>query len=364
MTLIAYLPAVTTPPDADHVPETPAEAWAPPVGPPHSPGFAPPPPAPGPRRTNRLAIAALVTGFLGLVVFAIGFAIAALVQAGRRNEKGRGLAIGALAASTAWIIALATVAVVVPARHSHHGGATAAPDVRNGKPRVTTLQIGDCFDAFEEDINRIYANPVSCTGQHEGEIGAAITMPGSAYRGDAALMAEATRLCGQQTHYLMKNRFANDIEMHVDRPRRDAWEHGEHHVTCVLRYTGKEKLMGTLGSLTWGPRYYTQLVAGDCVREWSKTRLETVDCSKPHEIQVYSVYDLHGNNYPSTRAAEDGILRDCAERAVKLFGTHPLRSLMPGYGFPSKHGWTIGERRIVCTFTAAHGRLRHSVMPG
>ncbi|TDD89818.1 hypothetical protein [Actinomadura rubrisoli] len=70
----------------------------------------PPFPAPGtygppvqavPRRTNRFAIAALVTGLLGLLLLVIGFAIAAFVQSGRRNEKGRGLAIAGLAASAA-----------------------------------------------------------------------------------------------------------------------------------------------------------------------------------------------------------------------------------------------------------------------
>ncbi|GAA2155617.1 DUF4190 domain-containing protein [Actinomadura napierensis] len=351
-------------------PEPEANGWAPPdalrPGAPviedtYAPPFAY---APAPRRTNRFAIVALVTGLLGLVVLAIGFAIAAFVQTGRRGEKGRGLAIGGLAASAAWIIALTTVAVLVTNRHSDHSGTAAAPDVRNGKPRVTAMQVGDCFNALEEDINRVYVRPAPCVGAHEGEIGAVVTMPGSAYRGDAALVAEATELCGQQTRYLMKNRFARDLEMHIDRPRRDAWEHGEHLATCVLRYTGKERLMGTLGSLTWGPRDLMQLVAGDCIRKWRSAQLETVDCSVPHEAQVYATYDLRGNTYPTSPAADDGIFEDCAERAADLFGAQPPTSLVPGYAFPSKHGWTLGERRIICTLAPLHGQLRHSVMPG
>ncbi|WP_346045995.1 DUF4190 domain-containing protein [Actinomadura chokoriensis] len=60
------------------------------------------PPAAVRRPTNRFAVVALVTGLVGMVVFAVGFAVAALVQTGRRGEKGRGLAIGGIAASLVW----------------------------------------------------------------------------------------------------------------------------------------------------------------------------------------------------------------------------------------------------------------------
>lgn len=72
---------------------------------------APPPPGAWPRppgapaRTSRLAIAALVTGLLGLVPVATGLAIGALVRTGRRGERGRGLAVGGLVASAAWVVA-------------------------------------------------------------------------------------------------------------------------------------------------------------------------------------------------------------------------------------------------------------------
>ncbi|MCP9971384.1 hypothetical protein [Actinomadura madurae] len=55
---------------------------------------------------------ALVTALIGLVLLGIGFGVAALVQTGRRGEKGRALAITALAASVVWLAAAAGTAGV------------------------------------------------------------------------------------------------------------------------------------------------------------------------------------------------------------------------------------------------------------
>ncbi|MFB4304098.1 septum formation family protein [Actinomadura sp. NTSP31] len=367
---------MTTPPDADDVPETPepapAQGWAPPDAPltdlpPAAPAAVPPavPYGSGPtrRRTNRFAIAALVTGLLGLAVIAIGFAITALVQTGRRGEKGKGLAIGALAASTAWIIALTTVAATFAAQGSHGGAATAGG---NGKPRVSTLQVGDCFDEFEEDLNSIYVNVTSCIGPHEGEIGAAIPMPIRPYPGDTALLAEATKQCRDHTQYLMANRYSAHLELHIDRPRRKEWEHGDRLVTCVLRYTGKEELSATLGSEHWGPKAYGALAPGDCIKKWRfNATISVVACTEKHEEEVYAAFDLSGgDSYPPLRALEAKVARGCAEQAHEVFGSDPPKHVLPDVSFPSEESWGYGDRLVICMFKGAGGPLRHSVMPG
>ncbi|GAA2155611.1 septum formation family protein [Actinomadura napierensis] len=360
---------VWAPPDAPFAepaqPLRPAEspqAPAPLGRPVHAPPFFS---APAPRRTNRFAIVALVTGLVGLVVFAIGFAIAALVQAGRRNEKGRGLAIGALAASAAWIIALTTTAVVVTTSTHHSDDPVADPEFKNGKPGIAGLYIGDCFTGFEEDLNRTYVTMTPCTKPHQGEIGGKVTMPASSYPGDGALVAEATKKCKEQTRHLMNSRFAAHLEFRLDRPRRAAWEHGDRDVTCVLLYTGDERLVDSLSHLTWGLRYSVDLIVGDCIDKWDDDGVRTVDCAKAHKYQLYATYELRGETYPGVNAVRKKAAEGCIVRAAKLFGADPPNGVMPVQTTPSKDDWVEGEqRRVLCLFEAVGGPLRRSVMPG
>lgn len=379
MTLIPYLPAVTMPPDADDVEETPGEpsstdAWTPPdtgaaappppsAGPPGPPLPADPSPAPGRRRTNRFAIAALVTGLLGLVVLAIGFAVTAFVQAGRRGEKGRALAAAGLAASAAWITAAALV--LASGLLDDADGGDEEPAAKGGKPRVATLLAGDCFTGLEEDLNSVYVTKTPCTQPHEGEIGAVVTLADLPYPGDGTLVTEATKECKDRTRFLMNNRYSDDLELHIDRPRRAAWDKGHHDVTCVLRYTGPEKLTAPLTSAEWGTRVYTQLVAGDCVDEWKEhSLLTTVDCEKKRQLQVIAKYDMRGHEYPSEETIQAKATLECAKRTFKIFDGRPLpRHVVPWYLYPSKEGWKEGDRRIVCMFKADGAPLTRSLMP-
>jgi hypothetical protein len=323
-----------------------------------------PPVEPARRRTNRLAIVALVTGLVGLVVVAIGFSVAAFVQTGRRGEKGKGLAAGGLAASAAWVAAIVTVSITLAVQSTHDDTVTAAPAAGNGKPRVNTLQVGDCFDEFQEDLNSIYVNVTSCTGPHEGEIGAALPMPARPYPGDVTLVADATKACKDNTKYLIANPFGDHLELHVDRPRRKEWEHGDRLVTCVLRYTGKRELSGTLGSLHWGPRSYLMLEAGDCIKKWAKGDLPVVSCTEKHEEEVYATYDLSDGPYPGLRPLQARAAKGCGKRAKKLFKSELPRHVFPDFAYPSKEGWKYGDRRIICMFYGIGGPLTHSVMPG
>ncbi|MBO2459645.1 septum formation family protein [Actinomadura violacea] len=372
---------MTTPPDADDVQDTPEEpsaaaAWTPPdagttAAPPppeHAAAPAPPPPpgpppAPGPRRTNRFAIVALLAGIFGLVVFAIGFAIATFVQTSRRNEKGKGLAAAGLAASAVWIAA-ATLVLAMGVLHTTTGGVD-APASKGGKPRVTTLLAGDCFTGLEDGLTSVYVTKTPCTQPHEGEIGAVVTLADLPYPGDGSLVTEATKECKDRTRFLMNNRYSDDLELHIDRPRREAWSKGRHDVTCVLRYTGSEKLTAPLTSAEWGARTYLDLVAGDCVDKWrERALLTTVDCKKKHELQVIAKYDMRGHEYPTKDTIEAKAMLECAKRTVKVFAKRPLpRHVVPWYLYPSKEGWQEGDRRIVCMFKADGAPLTSSVLP-
>ncbi|GAA2155623.1 DUF4190 domain-containing protein [Actinomadura napierensis] len=351
-------------------PEPDASGWAPPDEPrEETPApsveyvYAPPfGYGPAPRRTNRFAIVALVTGLLGLVVLAIGFAVAALVQTGRRGEKGRGLAIGGLAASAVWALAVVTASTLSAGTGK---GAPAASATKNGKPRVTTLGTGACFLDYEEDLNRIYVTIAGCTLPHEGEVGAEVTLPAVPYPGDASLVSEATKVCEEKTKDLVDNPFRDHIELRLDRPRRSAWEHGDRHITCVLHYTGKEDLTAPLKFLQWGPKSTLALAPGDCIERWQddSPELPVVDCGRPHEAQVFANFRMHGDDYPSVRTLEQKASDGCTKRAKKVFKSHTPRGVELWYAYPSKKGWNYGDRLITCLAKGVDGPLRHSVMP-
>ncbi|MDL4818023.1 septum formation family protein [Actinomadura opuntiae] len=328
-------------------------AYAPPFG--HGHG-------PAPRRTNRFAIVALVTGLLGMLLLAIGFAIAAFVQIGRRGEKGKGLAIGGLAASAAWVVGVVAVVAATTLSAGGSGDASAAASTKNGKPRVTTLGVGACFLDYEEDLDRIYATIGGCTLPHEGEVGAQFAMPAAPYPGDTELVSTATKVCKEKTEDLVDNRYRDHIELRLDRPRRSDWDDGDRHIICVLHYTGKEELTSPLKYLQWGPRSASDLVTGDCIVTWRTTGIESlVDCKKEHKYQVFATYNLHGDDYPSGLEAK--ATQGCTKRADKVFKSHFPGGVEIWYTYPSKKGWNYGDRRIMCLVHGVDGPLRRSLMP-
>ncbi|MFB4304096.1 septum formation family protein [Actinomadura sp. NTSP31] len=329
---------------------------APPVGAPPSADAA------APRRTNRFAIVALVTGLIGLVVFAIGFAIAAFVQTGRRGEKGRGLAIGALAASAVWIIAAVVVASVLSTGTG--AGTPAASATKNGKPRVTTLGAGACFSDYEEDHNRIYVTITGCTLPHEGDIGAQITLPDLPYPGDARFVSQATKLCKQKTDGLTDNRYRDHVELRVDRPGRSDWEHGDRHITCVLHYTGSEELSAPLVHMTRGVKQAGELAFGDCVKTWNRNALSLliVDCETDHEIQVYTSYGLLDETYPPLRKLQEEAFEGCDERAKKVLASSVPKGAEIVFTYPSVDEWNRGYRVVLCMVERSDVPLRHSLL--
>jgi hypothetical protein len=102
-------------------PQNPAGPPAPP------PGYAYPPPPPGVyygyapmqvRRTNALAIAALVCGICGFLyvvpaILGIVFGCIALRQIRREGSDGRGMAIAGIVTGIAWLVFVVVIAVVV-----------------------------------------------------------------------------------------------------------------------------------------------------------------------------------------------------------------------------------------------------------
>ncbi|WP_405135379.1 DUF4190 domain-containing protein [Nocardia sp. NBC_01388] len=145
---------------------------------------APPPP---PQGTNGLAIAAFVTGLLGMCLLALPFGVISLTQVKDRNQQGKGLAIAGLVLSGVWaLVAVAVAAVAV--QHAQSQGATdvdyaapppsfAAPTTASGYTLLRNLKDGDCVNGVREGATIGGAVVTACTAPHDGEVFLVFPLP-------------------------------------------------------------------------------------------------------------------------------------------------------------------------------------------
>ncbi|NVI86800.1 hypothetical protein HUX53_05815 [Actinomadura sp. BRA 177] len=316
----------------------------------------PPPietPKPSRRRTNRLAIVALVTGLAGMVPLAAGFAIAALVQTGRRAEKGRGLAIGALAASAAWAVAVAAVAVAMA-----DGSSSSAERVQT---RASALREGDCFTGAAIKGTDL-VTVVPCTQPHENEVIARSAPPEEPYPGPEKLYLRAKELCTNRALYLQKSRYHENLDPRLLGPDQKRWWKGDRNVICLAHYTGAAGKLITPLARTIDPRLklYNELAVGDCAEDFSEDRpvTTTVPCNEPHRSQVFAARWISLDAeyapgdfppYPGPGAIEKKAIRFCAGEARKLFARHPPPvDVRQQYAAPSEQDWQDGIQAIVC----------------
>ncbi|MFG2014028.1 DUF4190 domain-containing protein [Actinomadura geliboluensis] len=373
-----------TTPDDDPPNETPP-AWVPP----DAPAAPPPPPAtapaaPGPPlaepltepltgplaapptaarpRTNRWAIVALVAGLLGMVLLAVGFAVAAFVQTGRRGEKGTGLAVGGLAASLAWVAAIAVVVTVGPLSPD-----TSVPAARaDGKVAVTSMRPGDCFSEFEESPAGMFVRPLPCTTPHQGEVGAEAELPDVPFPGREEVGNRAWTVCRERTQFLEKSRYGKDLRLHVAPPDEAAWKDGDHAATCVMRYTGSGLLPASLDqTMETKERYTPELQPGDCVKKWDDEGYQPlVPCTEKHEYEVLAFYTMPGGKYPGAAKMDRKALEGCAKRAVEVWRSDPPFDIADmAWAGPDKLGWEAGNRLVICLVTGRNGFLDRSVVP-
>lgn len=372
---------MTTPPPSDDVP-----GWAPPdaadpavpAPPPYAGPPAPPPFAAGApyeplrRPTNQFAVFAVVTGLVGLIPLAIGFAVTALVQAGRRGEKGRGLAIGGLAASVVWVLAGVVALAVASALPPDEDRAGAR---RGSVTSITSLDVGDCFDAFADDGSGGYqAKELPCTRPHKGEVVARAEAPASVQLSRDSMTRWAENLCQNKTEYLMRSRYRDELEPYYDWSGDEPFDDDGLTLTCVVRYSGSAPLTTPLvATVDTKLKTYNQLTTGECIDEWEETDpfTATVSCTKPHRYQVYATFTLETSDgsmdfggYPGQEALDEKAARGCDKRADKVFRNASIeRDLGILYVMPSEADWMLSIHDVVCMVQAANGKLKKSVLP-
>ncbi|MGB8649359.1 MAG: septum formation family protein [Mycobacteriales bacterium] len=181
---------------------------------------------PAPRSTNRWAVAALVTGILGLVPVALGAGITALVQVRRRGQAGWGMAIAGLVLAGLWtvVIALAVAAVVLG---SDSGGALG---------RVAdagSTSVGSCLQSPTGDGS--VSTLVDCTESHDGEVYFVQDLGPTGWPGYSEVDKRADDAClGAFEDYVGTSYDSSDDDYGYFAPDEGEWASGEHRVVCVV----------------------------------------------------------------------------------------------------------------------------------
>ena len=185
--------------------------------------------APAPRRrTDGVAVAALVTGILGVIPATLVLGPLALIRVGRSGARGRGMAITALVLTGLWIVATAIAAAAIITRPP--------PAKPVALPQVFSLRAGQCIDSGATAISGVHV--VNCAQAHDAEVFATFRVTGARYPGPAALGQRARQGCvGRLSGYLNPQLSATSLAQSYVYPDSGAWSAGERTVVCTVRST-------------------------------------------------------------------------------------------------------------------------------
>ena len=199
-----------------------------------APGYPPP----GGGGTSGFAIASLIFGILGGVLFSVIFGIVALFQIRKRGQTGRGLAITGLALSGCWVLLIAggiTAAIISDAGDSSASSSTGSTgsttDTDSGTVAVTKLKPGNCINGINGTGSIEDLPVVACTLPHEGEVYAVFELPAGPWPGDTAVQEQSEKRCNAELKtYAPKA--ADTVDVLYLHPLQLSWSR-DRGVTCV-----------------------------------------------------------------------------------------------------------------------------------
>jgi len=187
-------------------------------------------PAP-PKQTSPWAIAALVLGVIGAVLFSVICGIVALGKTKGGQQGGRGLAIAGLILSGLWVVI---------------GGAVVAVLLLVGNDRViaTDVKVGSCIADVPTSERVVTLPTVDCTEPHGGEVYAVLTMPDGEYPGAATIDEWQSKCPDELATYSPEAMLDDTVGVYVLYPTQETWDTGDRAVTCIA--TLEPKRIGTL----------------------------------------------------------------------------------------------------------------------
>ena len=204
-------------------------------------------PVPGSAGRSGKAIAALVLSLIGVVLFAVIFAISALREIKRTGKRGRGMAVTALALSGVWVVALFGIGAWVASHQAQRDDTGTV--VAGGDVGVASLALGDCLRDLPgagggEKVTDLSAVP--CTQPHRGEVFALITMTAGKWPGTAVVNGQAEAQCpGRMATYAPKHATDASLEVLYLAPLQESWDIPKgRDIVCIATTTAP-----TTGSL-------------------------------------------------------------------------------------------------------------------
>ena len=219
-------------------------------------------------RTNGVAIAAIIMGFVVPIGGIIAGAIA-LAQIKRTGEKGRGLAIGGIVAGGVITVlsVIAVVALVVlalfgagvaatsadpfdPPAESDDGGVTIGPSEQASSPRTpsdaSTLPVGLCLDEVPSGIISP-ANVLDCAQPHTYEVFGSFFLSDGAFPGDDAIESSAYEGCDAvYPDYVGIPWEQSTLAYYYVSPSEETWAEGDREISCLLYDPDVDQTTGSL----------------------------------------------------------------------------------------------------------------------
>lgn len=232
------------------------------------PHFWPAPPprgyAYGPPPLNGFALASLLVGLLCFPPLGIVFGVVALVQIGKKGERGRALAVWGLAVSLVMSVALVVVVPVVGRaveefgdRSGARGAARVYEDVEGELVDASELRVGHCFnvpggDLLAEDVP-VYR--IDCAEVHDAEVTSATSMTEERFPGALEVEDAAVRDCwsAQDAYAMDAWALPPSAGMYYFAPSRRSWSGGDRRTVCMIGTEGGEhrgSLRNDAGKLT------------------------------------------------------------------------------------------------------------------
>ena len=186
-------------------------------------------PAPAPRRrTDGVAVAALVSGLVPAIPVTLILGPLALIRISRSGARGRALAITGLVLAGLWTVAVAIVAAAIITRPPPPKPATL--------PAVFSLRAGECLNSGRNGLSDLQV--LSCSGAHDAEVFATFRAAGPHYPGATALQQQARQGCTSRlSGYLNPQLSAASLAQSFVYPGAGAWSAGERTVVCTVHST-------------------------------------------------------------------------------------------------------------------------------
>ena len=100
------------------------------------------------------------------------------------------------------------------------------------------------------------------------------------------------------------------------------------------------------------------LAVGDCFDDWEGSLsgatqevsdVPVVDCSEPHDNEVYSISNMPSGPFPGDNAVQEWAINRCSETFDPYVGTAYADSQLDfGIFFPTETTWRQGDTEVMC----------------